>query len=102
MRNNALAFDIVENLANFSRRPLLMIQKRNEVSNRAFKINIVFPKGIVSVNQKGLGIPGMHEASVKWSLQQNYSTNSTRGSTEIIPSRYPVSSSRRMASFPSG
>jgi len=32
----------------------VVIEKRNEVGNRPLKINIVFPKRIVRVDQKGL------------------------------------------------
>ena len=35
-----------------------MVQKRNEICDRALEINIVFPKRVVGVDEKGLGITG--------------------------------------------
>ena len=62
MSDDALAFDIVQDLAYFSWRPLAMIQKRDEVRDRPFKIDIVFPKRIVRIDEKGLRITRVHEA----------------------------------------
>src|SRR6202522_876097 len=55
MRNNAFALYIVKHLAHLLRRKFVVIEKRNELDDRPLKINVVFPKRIVRVDEKGLG-----------------------------------------------
>src|SRR5438034_2607843 len=52
--DNAFAFDVVQNLANFGGRALAMIEKRNKISNGALEIDVVFPKCVVRVDQQSL------------------------------------------------
>ena len=58
--DDGVAFDLVENFANFGRRTLTMIQECYEVGDSAFKINIVFPKGVVGVDEQRMTRTGMN------------------------------------------
>src|SRR6266700_5579650 len=59
MTDNAFPLDVVENFADLGGRAFAMIEKRNKIGNGAFEIDIVFPKGVISVNQKCLRRRGM-------------------------------------------
>jgi hypothetical protein len=54
--DNALALNVVQNLSHLVRRVLLMIQKRNEIRNRAFEINVVFPKSVIGIDEQRLRV----------------------------------------------
>ena len=41
--DNALAFDIVKNFANFLGGALAMVQERDEIGDRPLEVNVVFP-----------------------------------------------------------
>jgi hypothetical protein len=56
--DDALALDFVQHLSDLLRRVFLMIQKRDEVGNRPLKVNVVFPKRIVSVDEQMLARGG--------------------------------------------
>lgn len=53
--DDAFPFNIVKYLAHLRRRVFVMIQKGNEVRNGALKIDVVFPKGVVRINEQMLG-----------------------------------------------
>jgi len=55
MADDAIALNVVEDAANLFGGVLLMIEERNELRDRAFKVNIVLPEGIVRVDEKRLG-----------------------------------------------
>ena len=68
MRDNALALHIVEHLPHLLRRKFVVIKKRNELGDRPLKIDIVFPKRIVRVDQKVLA----KQALGLWLLASSY------------------------------
>ena len=52
--DDGLALHLVQHLAHLLRSVLVVIQKRNKVSDGALKVNIVFPECIVGIDQQGL------------------------------------------------
>src|SRR5581483_11608147 len=54
MAHNALVFHLIEDLADLGWRAFAMIQKRNEISDRALEIDVVLPQRVVGVDQEGL------------------------------------------------
>jgi len=54
MGHDALALDIVEHLAYLLGGKLKMIEKRNKLRDGALEINVVLPKRVVGVDEKGL------------------------------------------------
>src|SRR5438309_12018428 len=51
VRDDAFAFNFVQNPANLLGRIFMMIQKRNEAVDRALEINVVYPDCVVGVVQ---------------------------------------------------
>src|SRR5580658_9155220 len=54
VRDDALALHVIEHLAHLLRREFVVVEKRNEAGDCPLKINIIFPKRIVRVDQKCL------------------------------------------------
>ncbi len=52
--DNALAFDVVQNLTNLLGRVLMMIQKRNEIRDGALEVDVVFPERVIGVDEQRL------------------------------------------------
>ena len=52
---DALALHIIEHFADLLGRKLVVIQKRNELGDGPFKVDVVFPERVVGVDQQGLG-----------------------------------------------
>ena len=50
--HDALAFDVIENFADFCGRSFAMVEKGDEIGDGALEINIVFPKRVVSVDKE--------------------------------------------------
>ncbi len=51
---DVLALDVVEHVANFIGRVVVMVEERDEIGNRPLEVNIVFPKGVVGVDEQVL------------------------------------------------
>src|SRR5581483_1331314 len=64
MGDDALALDFIQDFADFRRRPLALIQKRNKFRNCPLKIDIVFPERIVGIDQEIL-------RSRRWHLNES-------------------------------
>ena len=52
--DDAFALDIIEHLADLLRRELVMVEEGNETSDRALEVDVVFPEGVVGVDEEGL------------------------------------------------
>src|ERR1700722_1112179 len=50
---DAVALNLVEHCAHLLGRKLMMVKKRNEARDGAFKINIVLPQRVVGVDEEG-------------------------------------------------
>jgi hypothetical protein len=55
---DALSFHVVEDFPDLLGRELVMIQKRNEMSDGSLEVNIVFPERVVGIDEKSLGDRG--------------------------------------------
>src|ERR1700691_1272531 len=59
---NGLARPVVQHQPHLLRRIFAMIEERNKLRDRAFKINIVFPERVIRVDEQSLGaIPVEHD-----------------------------------------
>ena len=54
VREDGFAFDCVEGLADFSGRILVMIEVADECGDGAFEVDVVFPEGVVGVDEERL------------------------------------------------
>src|SRR5512146_950861 len=52
MRYDAVALHLVEHTSYLGGRKLLVLQKRNEICDRTFKINIVLPERVISIDEQ--------------------------------------------------
>jgi hypothetical protein len=53
--DDALALDVVQNSAHLFGRIFMMVEERNKICDGAFKVNVVFPKRIVGIDEQRLG-----------------------------------------------
>jgi hypothetical protein len=60
---DALALDIIQNLAHLLGRVLVMVQKRNKIRDGPLKVNVVFPERIIGVDEQRLSIIGIKTLS---------------------------------------
>ena len=51
---NVLALHVVQHLAHLVGRELAMVEKGNEVGNRALEVDVVFPERVVRINEQVL------------------------------------------------
>ena len=58
MLYHALALYIVQDFAHLLGREFVVIEKRNEARDRTLKVNVVFPEGVVCVDEEGLWLVG--------------------------------------------
>ena len=69
--------DVVEVFADLLRGELAMVEEGDEAGDGAFEVDVVFPQGIVGVDEQGLAggnrsqwaRKGSHEASIGWFRQ---------------------------------
>src|SRR5208283_3965762 len=104
---------------NHLRRVLAMVEERNELGDRPFEIDVIFPERVIGIDEQSLGAilsphgfmitaQGAFVAltpqavlvfrNVSESSQRFPYTHSTRGVCGMIPALCPMSSNRRTAS----
>ena len=49
---DVLALDVVQNVANVIGRVVVMVQKGDELRNRALKVNVVLPERVIGVDEQ--------------------------------------------------
>jgi hypothetical protein len=54
--DDATTFNIIQYFANLRGGVFVMIQKGNEIRDRALKVDVVFPERVVGVDQEVLGL----------------------------------------------
>ena len=61
--HDAVALDIVQNVAHPLGRVLVMIQKRNKIRDGPLEVNVIFPERIVCVDEQRLSVIGIRTLS---------------------------------------
>ena len=55
MFDDGFSLHVVQHRANHLGRVLTVIEKRNEIGDRPFEINIVFPERVIGIDEQSLG-----------------------------------------------